>query len=244
MFADSMLETSWAQRSRRSWTTLTSFGLQAVAMGLLLVLPLIQPTALPFIKAVQPPVSLAPPPGAPPHRQPQAPTRAAESNLLQGVLVMPHEIPRNISMAPDESDPAQSGPAGPYVPGAMGIGDPNGIYRSLGPAANPVMPLPPPPAVTRPIHVSVMNEGMLVRRVQPVYPVPAKLAHIQGKVVLSAIISKEGTIENLRVLTGHPMLVGAAIDAVSQWRYRPYILNNEPLEVETLITVNFVLAGN
>jgi protein TonB len=63
-------------------------------------------------------------------------------------------------------------------------------------------------------------------------------------VVLQAVISKQGTIEDLRVLAGHPMLVRAAIDAVSQWRYRPYILNNEPVEVETQITVNFSLSGN
>ena len=62
--------------------------------------------------------------------------------------------------------------------------------------------------------------------------------------MLQAVISKQGTIEDLRVLAGHPMLVRAAIDAVSQWRYRPYILNNEPVEVETQITVNFSLSGN
>jgi protein TonB len=87
-------------------------------------------------------------------------------------------------------------------------------------------------------------EGNLMHRVQPVYPSPARSARIQGQVVLSATISKVGTIENLRVVAGHPMLVGAAIDAVKQWRYRPYILNNEPVEVETQITVNFSLSGS
>jgi protein TonB len=244
MFADSLLETSWAQRSRRSWTTITSFGLQAVLMAALLVLPLIQPVGLPFMKPLATPVSLAPPPGPPPSQPPKTPTRPSESNLSQGVLIMPREIPKDISMRHDESEPVQSGPAGPYVPGGLGSGDPNGVYRSLGTAANPVMPLPPLPAVTRPIRVSDMSEGMLVHRVQPVYPAPAKFAHVQGKVVLSAIISREGTIENLRVLAGQPMLVRAAIDAVSQWRYRPYILNHEPVEVETQVTVNFVLSGS
>jgi protein TonB len=88
-----------------------------------------------------------------------------------------------------------------------------------------------------------MMEGSLIRRVQPAYPPIAKSARIQGAVVLYALISKAGTMENLRVLSGHPLLVPAAIDAVSQWRYRPYILNQEPIEVETQITVNFVL-GN
>ena len=88
-----------------------------------------------------------------------------------------------------------------------------------------------------------MLEGNLIRRVQPVYPPLARGARIQGQVVLAAVISKAGTIDDLRVVSGHPMLVRAAIDAVSQWRYRPYILNHEPIEVETQITVNFFLGG-
>lgn len=89
-----------------------------------------------------------------------------------------------------------------------------------------------------------MLEGNLIRRVEPVYPPLARSARIQGSVVLVALISKAGTIENLRAVAGHPMLVPAAVNAVSQWRYRPYILNSEPIEVETQITVNFSLSGN
>ena len=89
-----------------------------------------------------------------------------------------------------------------------------------------------------------MMEGNLIQRVQPNYPSPAHIARIQGKVELSAVIGKAGTIENLRVLAGHPMLLSAAIEAVKQWRYRPYILNGEPVEVETRITVNFSLSGS
>jgi protein TonB len=89
-----------------------------------------------------------------------------------------------------------------------------------------------------------MLEGMLIRKVQPVYPPLAKTAHVQGSVVVYALISKAGTMEKVHAISGHPMLVPAAIDAVSQWRYRPYILNSEPIEVETQITVNFYLAGN
>jgi periplasmic protein TonB len=83
-----------------------------------------------------------------------------------------------------------------------------------------------------------------IHKVQPAYPALARSARVQGIVVLQAIISKQGTIENLRILTGHPMLAPAAIEAVRQWRYRPYILNGEPVEVETQITVNFALGGN
>ncbi len=84
----------------------------------------------------------------------------------------------------------------------------------------------------------------MVHKVVPTYPPLARTARIQGAVILQAMIGKSGTIENLRLLSGHPMLAPAAIEAVRQWRYRPYILNGEPVEVETQITVNFSLAGN
>jgi protein TonB len=86
-------------------------------------------------------------------------------------------------------------------------------------------------------------EGNLIYRVQPVYPSLARQARVQGSVELRAIISRTGTIENLVVVRGHPMLSAAAIEAVRQWRYRPYLLNSQPVEVETEITVNFLLAG-
>jgi protein TonB len=76
-----------------------------------------------------------------------------------------------------------------------------------------------------------------------VYPPIAKAAHVQGAVILHAVISKQGTIENLQVVSGPPMLAGAAMDAVRRWRYKPYLLNNEPTEVDTTITVNFTFGG-
>src|SRR6202007_2585930 len=100
------------------------------------------------------------------------------------------------------------------------------------------------PARIAPVRVSHMSEGNLVHKVLPAYPPLARSARIQGQVLLQAVISKEGVIENLRLIAGHPMLVPAAIEAVPQWRYRPYVLNNEPVEVETQITVNFALGSN
>src|SRR5690348_4258205 len=125
----------------------------------------------------------------------------------------------------------------------MASGVPNGVPFAE-PGARPVMPSPPPMTTTHPPRISHMMEGNLIRRVQPEYPALARSARIQGQVVLSAVISREGNIENLRVLIGHPMLVRAAIEAVSKWRYKPYILNNEPVEVETQVTVNFSLSGS
>jgi len=242
MFADSMLETSWAEHARRSWTTLTSFAVQATVTAILLLIPLVHHTALPFLKPLATPVMLSPPPGALPSAQSHGIKHPAESNLVHGVLIMPPTIPRHIRDIQEESGPPQIALSGPYIVGSTGAGDANGIPYSLGNSG--AIPVPPPPAVAHPPRVSHMMEGNLIRRVQPDYPPIARSARIQGQVVLAAIISKEGRIENLRVLAGHPMLVRAALEAVSQWRYRPYILNSEPVEVETQITVNFSLSGN
>ena len=88
-----------------------------------------------------------------------------------------------------------------------------------------------------------MQEGLLIRQIKPPYPELAKRARIQGSVLLHAVISREGRIEQLQVVSGHPLLINAAVDAVKQWVYRPYILNGDPVAVDTQITVNFTLNG-
>ena len=103
---------------------------------------------------------------------------------------------------------------------------------------------PPPPVSSLPLRVSHWAEGNAIYRPPPNYPALARAARIEGTVQLRAVISGMGTIENLTVLNGHAMLVTAAVEAVKQWRYRPYLLNGEPIEVETEITVNFTLSGN
>jgi TonB family protein len=85
--------------------------------------------------------------------------------------------------------------------------------------------------------------GMLVSKVNPVYPPLARQARIQGIVILKVNVSKTGDIEDVQLVSGHPMLAPAAIEAVKQWKYRPYLLNGDPIEVDTKIQVNFVLAG-
>jgi protein TonB len=99
-------------------------------------------------------------------------------------------------------------------------------------------------AAPKKINISAgVAVGMLIQKTIPVYPPIAKAARVSGTVVLQATISKNGTIENLRVMSGPAMLQQAAQDAVRQWRYRPYLLNNEPVEVETTVNVVFTLGG-
>jgi protein TonB len=88
---------------------------------------------------------------------------------------------------------------------------------------------------------SGVAEGLKIHDVTPTYPQMARIAHIQGDVLLQATISKTGVIENLHGVQGHPILIQAAMDAVKQWKYKPYLLNGEPVEIQTQVTVNFKL---
>ncbi len=242
MFADTLISSSSAERSRRGWTTLTSLALQVLLAGLLLLLPLLRPEALPLLHRLSTPVSLGRPQAEPPASTALA-ASVSHSNFVAHILMAPTRIPVSVALSDEDSGPPNVGNAGSNVAGIPGTGDPNGLPISIAGGTRPVLPVPPP-AVVRPLRVSNISEGNLIHRVQPEYPPLARAARIQGQVVLQALISKEGTIEHLRVLTGHPMLVQAAEAAVSQWRYRPYYLNHEPVEVETQITVNFFLDGN
>lgn len=242
MFEDSLFATNERSSPQRGVAAVLSFGMQAVVLGLLVLVPLLYTDALP-LNSLKSYVEIPIPPGP---RQPPAPTqpthRQQQTSNFQGTtLLPPQHIPDHIA---DITETAVPPPPGPYVAdsaGGPGTGSP--FMNTL--LASNMRPVAPPASIQpKSVRVSVgVIEGLLIQRVTPTYPAPARLARIQGPVVLQAVISRNGTIENLQVLSGHPMLVKAAIDAVKQWRYRPYLLNNEPVEVETQITVNFTLGG-
>lgn len=237
IFADCMPESSWAHRLRRSWTTLSSLGLQAIAIAVLLILPILRNVVLPAARTVSTPVTLGRiyQPESPVHPQ-RGGTVVPVVNLDPSRLMLPSQPP-----AVGHEQAGMPAPEG-FVGDGIGLptGASDGLPVSLFSGTHPIMPAAPPKP-TRAFRTSNMLQGSLIRRVDPVYPALARNARIQGPVVLFATISTAGIIENLRVLSGHPLLVGAAINAVKQWRYRPYILNGDPVEVETEITVNFVL---
>lgn len=240
MFADPFCEFPWATSSRRAWTTLMSFGAQIIGLGMLLMLPLFYTERLPALRWMTAPIS-TPAPRVPAPAMDLGPTRhsaAGSSELLNGIPVQPQRIPRGTPRIDDVNIPPD--PANSALRPGSSNGSFNGVLNSIL-IGTPFVPLLPPKPVTRPPRISTMMEGNLVHRVQPTYPPIAKAAGIQGAVVLRAVISKEGTIENLSVQSGHPLLVKAALEAVSQWRYRPYLLNGDPFEVETQVMVNFVL---
>jgi len=224
---------------RRGWATLTSFVLQAVGVTAILLIPLLQPGLLPSLSLAPRPVSIslsAAATSSPPHNSSHAPI-----DPVTPAITVPPSIPLITNLAPDSSAADAAPPCPQCVPGAIPSG--TGIPGGIDVIGIPVAPLPPKPAV-RPPRTSVMMDGYLIRRVQPDYPVIAKQAGVRGSVVLAAVISTDGAIERLHVLSGHPMLIPAAINAVKQWRYRPYVLNGDPIEVDTQITVIFSLGGN
>jgi periplasmic protein TonB len=240
MFAELLSDSDWSNHSHRRWTTLISFALQAIAVGCLLLRPLFYTEGLPRLAMLAPILTPAPLHSAPPAQSRSNPPSTAQSHLTGTQLVSPPQIPQDVVMLTETVPPP------PVDPTTLGVsrGNPRGrgtVFNSMLGSDLSVAP-PPPPAVHHP-PVSRMMEGNLVHRVQPDYPALARQVRVQGQVVLRAMISREGAIENLQVLSGHPMLIPAAVDAVRQWRYRPYVLNGEPVEVETQVTVNFVLSG-
>ncbi len=238
----STLESAWDHSARRRWTTFASFSMQALGLSLLLAIPLIwvqRPPQVHWLERVTSPTVVTLP--AATQLLHQHPAEPSLSNPHQESFTAPRSIPRNTPTIND----ADSGPIAPDLP-IIGYGpgneSRNGGLHGLGDTIPLV--IPQHPAAVKPMVVSHWAEGNIIHRVQPFYPPIARQARVQGSVELRAIISKAGTIENMVVVGGHPMLVKSAIEAVRQWRYRPYLLNSEPIEVETEITVNFVLAGS
>ena len=242
MFADFSPDSEWSNHSHRGWTTLISFAVQAGAVGCLLLMPLFYTEGLPRLAMLAPLLAPAPPP-APPTPRLNSPA-TSQSNMMGDRLVSPAQIPPAVTIITDtEPPPPMIDPSAAGV--RHGTGDPNarGTVLDSVLGSDQVLPPPPPAAAHHPL-VSHMMEGNLIHRVQPDYPAPARQFRIQGLVVLRAMIGRDGAIEDLQVLSGHPMLVKAAVEAVRQWRYRPYELNGEPVEVETEVKVNFILSGN
>jgi protein TonB len=242
VFTEYVCETPWENQSHRGWTALASFTLQALVVLALLLVPLVFASGLPSLQFILPLV--APAAAPPPPSGAAARTRANTMSQVtpDGRPIAPASIPHGVTAIEDQAPPIPPGTVG-IVGGTGNSLTTNPIINSIATATAGMAPPLPLKPIVRPPRISRMMEAYLVHRVQPEYPPLARSARIQGQVLLHAIIARDGSIENLRVLSGHPMLVAAALSAVRQWRYRPYSLNGEPVEVETEITVNFVLSG-
>jgi len=243
MFEDSLIESGNKLKTKRLSTTILSFFGQFTLIGILILVPLIYTDALPKQQLMT--FLVAPPPPPPPPPPAAAPVKVVKiaSEVVNGQLRTPTKIPQKVQMIKEEEAPPDLGAGGVPgdVPGGIPGGSAGGVIGGILSQTNMAVP-----KVAAPQRVRVsqgVSQGLRIKYVQPTYPPLARQARIQGQVVLHAEISKDGTITNLQLMSGHAMLAPAAIEAVKQWRYKPYLLNGEPVAVETEVVVNFSLSG-
>lgn len=245
MFEDSLIESGGKLKTKRGYTSALAFVIEIGILIVMVLIPLIFTEALPrtqlmtFLVAPPPP-----PPPPPPAAAPVKIVKVIQTDIVNGQLRTPTKIPKKVEMIKEDEAPppvmASTGVVG-GVPGGVPGGSMGGVIGSVL-STTPVAV----PKVATPQRVRVSQgvvQGLKVRDAKPTYPPLARQARIQGVVILQALISKTGDIENLQLISGHPMLAPAAIEAVKQWKYKPYLLNGEPVEVETQVQVNFTLSG-
>ena len=235
MFEDSTFESTGRIKTRSRRWMIATFALNGAVLAMLILIPLIYPNALP--SHALPALLVAPEvpkPEAPPRPVHVEAARPHFSDYDADRLIAPRTIPRIITT------PLTPEPSFQNSIATDSIGVPSGESPSPFGHGQPVTIVHPPAASI--VHLpSRLVEGNLIFKSIPLYPIIAKQAHIEGTIELQATISKTGTIENLRVIRGPAMLREAAINAVKAWRYRPYLLNGQPVEVETTVDVIFKL---
>ena len=250
MFSDSILEFG-TQRRHQAFATTFSFVLNCFLIGILLIVPLVFTQELPKAQLLTFLVAPPPPPPPPPPAVEQAARvmRQIQTDVLStGQLRTPSRIPQKVQMIKEEEAPppipANGGVVG-GVPGGIPGGQLGGVIGGIVNATSALNAVPKfIPVTPQRVRISQgVTRGLLIHRVEPTYPALAKTARVQGDVVLKAIINMNGDIQDLQLVSGHPMLVPAAIAAVKQWRYKPYLLNGQPVEVETTVTVIFSLTS-
>lgn len=242
MFENTLLETS-AARPARARATAVSLSLQAAALVAVFAFPLVFPATLrPEIKRAGVPLFYAVPKAVPifidkvtNDRVPSSPTQQTITVPDTRLIFIPS---KGTGKKRDSSETDPSICVSPCIPQVGNGGDTN-VIASIGNTTGSIVRLDPPKRV----RISQMEPGAILRRIQPQYPITAKATQTQGAVVLHAIIARDGTMQSVQVIAGHPLLVEAARQAVAQWRYRPFLLNGSAVEVETQITVNFKLAN-
>jgi protein TonB len=246
MLEDSLFESQDPRKARKPLMVAASAIAHMVTIVVLALIPLIQTQAITI-----PPIdtSLL----APRIEEPKSvdvfsvqPRIRKNTQSDPNILSAPESIPERIAYVDEPTTPSIA-----LLPPPDGNGLGPLLRDLINPGietAVPAVPIPPPPPPPPPVvKAEPIRQGgnvqaaNLIHQVNPVYPPIARQARVQGVVVLEAVISKEGSIESLRVVGGHPLLNQAALDAVKQWKYRATMLNGDAVEVITTVTVTFTL---
>jgi len=249
LFEESLIVSGQKSRPRNLWATIGSLSLQSLLLTAVVVIPLFHTDILPK-REILTSLYLAPPPPAPP---------PAAANVARVRMSTPTSNRTYNSKSISIPDPVQKTEAAPSdsvgtvggvlggVPGGVVGGVPGGVLGELfGGSTRSVPALAKQPApMPKRVHVAArIVEANLIHDVPPAYPPEAGRERIEGAVVLLAVIGKDGSVQDVRVESGLPILAQAAIEAVKQWRYKPYLLNGEPVEVDSRITINFTLSNS
>ena len=230
MFRETLLDSSPHRHNSKRWPMAIAFVLESAIGAVIISVPLLSTGVIPVSARVPriAPLQVVRVAGEPAS---ELTGRGIGQASITNIVTLPgHQGMVHFGRARQAGDYETAGPNLPVAPGGSG---PNMVI------CTECQPLLQPPVHKKPLVVSQLSPAQLVDRVEPLYPRAAVLINLQGEVKLHAIIAKDGTIQSLSVTSGHPMLAQAALDAVRQWRYHPYVLNGEAVEVETFITVNF-----
>jgi periplasmic protein TonB len=239
MFDDLVESAVVKRKTNKTWPVFLSTFVQTMILGILVLIPLMHSEALP--KTMLPTLLVAPPPPppAPPPQTVKTNARPIVRFIQSGKLLAPSKIPKDVAML---SEP-------PLPPEVANNGITNNVFSDIpgqtitgntGPAVPAPSKTPGPSRIKQGGNVTAAS---LINQTRPAYPALARQARIQGNVILHAIIDKDGNVAQLEVISGHPLLVQSALDAVKQWRYKPTLLNGDPVEVDTTITVTFTMGG-
>lgn len=237
MFLETLLESSSTNPSRKRWPMAAAFVLETLAAGILVTVPLLSTGIIPVsahdrISAPLQSIEIANRAAGP------GPSRGSSGAHATAAAVI--TINNANALHIGATRPMISEPPCPLCPDAANRFGTGSLPDGLAGTGNSTPSLESP---KKRLRFSELSQAMLVHKVEPAYPRLARLSGISGVVKLHAIIGKDGSVQSLSLISGHPILAAAALEAVAQWRYRPYLLNGQPVEVETFITVNFRKAG-
>ena len=248
LFCDSLLEMSTTRPGWRTFDLVASMFVHALLLGTLLLIPLYFTEAIDLKQFTQTFLVAPPPPPPPPPASPViVKTVAAPRRVFTvgGKLLAPTVIPEKVAMIKEEALPPDVGvgvvggvPGG--VPGGQAGGVIGGIISGAPRTYIPAAPTAPAPKA--PIRVGGrIKAPRAISTPEPVYPALAKQARVQGDVVIDAVIDASGNVVEMQVVSGHPLLILAAIEALRKWRYEPTYLNEQPVAVQLIVTIKFRL---